>query len=106
MTTYELFTFLFSELDVQWEKCRDSDLGHFLSEMNPYLYEEEGSADPAIYEDFKIFFQNKKIEFDYGFKSIQDYLDSITFYPNLKRFICKITREEWIKRAEKFLETQ
>ena len=52
MNKFELFTMVFYALDAQWHKNKRSDLGNFLSSMNPFWWGDIGSADPAIYVDF------------------------------------------------------
>ena len=38
-------------LDSCWEENKNETLGQFLSEMNPYMWATETSADPAWYEE-------------------------------------------------------
>jgi len=44
---------LYYALDNVWEKNKDDNLGEFCSNMNPFLFKGEGSADPTIYSHFK-----------------------------------------------------
>ena len=54
MTRYELFKQLFHSLDsVYDEKKKELDeLVGLLADMNPYLFTDDESADPAMYSDF------------------------------------------------------
>ena len=54
MARYELFKQLFHSLDsVYDEKKKELDeLGGLLGDMNPYLFTDDDSADPATYSDF------------------------------------------------------
>ena len=45
MNNFEFFSLIFLMLDSCWDDCKDSKLGNFLSEMNPYSWETEDSAD-------------------------------------------------------------
>ena len=60
MNNFELFSLIFFMLNACWENCKDTELGQFLSGMNPYLWESEMSADPAWYEEFKEFRASNK----------------------------------------------
>ena len=46
------FLTLFTLLDKEYEKSKNHSLGSLLGSMNPDLFEESISADPAVYEDF------------------------------------------------------
>jgi hypothetical protein len=49
-----LFKQLFHALDTEYDKRKKEldELGGFLSDMNPYLFADSNSADPAMYSDF------------------------------------------------------
>ena len=52
MNQFELFTMVYYVLDAEWDETTDPKLGDFLSEMNPFLFEDIGSANPEIYQRF------------------------------------------------------
>jgi len=52
MKKYELFVMVFYALDHEWDQIRGQELGDFLSDMDPFLFDDEGSADPAVYSHF------------------------------------------------------
>lgn len=52
MNKFELYCMIFYALDAQWEESENQELGEFLSRANPFLFADEGSADPAVYADF------------------------------------------------------
>ena len=52
MNKFELYSMIFYALDAQWEESENQELGDFLSRANPFLFADEGSADPAVYADF------------------------------------------------------
>lgn len=103
MNNFEFFSLIFLLLNKQWEINHDETLGNFLSEMNPYLWEDEISADHAVYAEFLDFMNNKTIGSDYGYCLVNDYLDSISYYKNIKRFLDEIDEKSWIESAEKLL---
>lgn len=43
---------VFYVLDAEWDENKNTQLGEFLSGANPFLFDDIGSADPAIYEKF------------------------------------------------------
>ena len=90
-------------LNKQWEINHDETLGNFISGMNPYLWEEETSADPAVYDEFLEFMNNKTIGADYGYHLVNDYLDTVDYYKNIKRFLANIDGQFWIESAQKLL---
>ena len=53
MTAYETFVMLFYSLDAVYDESPNESLGNYLSGLNPFLFEGEGSADPAEYNDFE-----------------------------------------------------
>ncbi len=103
MTNFELFTLIFHALNQEWEECKDKTLGDFLSEINPYLWKAEMSADPAYFEEFKTFMNGKSISSDYGFKYAKEYLKTITYYPNLDKYLADYDEDSWINGAKQLL---
>lgn len=95
MNNFEFFSLIFFMLDACWDDNKDDNLGHFLSEMNPYLWDDIGSADPAVYEEFKNFMKNKTLGNDNGFSLAKDYLKTVTFYPNLDKYLDEYDQEGW-----------
>lgn len=49
---YQAFVSMFYALDVAFKKNGTERLRSFLSEANPFLWKDKGSADPAVYEEF------------------------------------------------------
>ena len=43
---------IFYALDNEWDQVRGRELGDFLSDMDPFTFDDEGSADPAVYSHF------------------------------------------------------
>lgn len=52
MNKFELYCMIFYVLDAEWDENKNEQLGDFLSEANPFLFADIGSADPAIYKHF------------------------------------------------------
>lgn len=53
MNIYKSFVYMFYALDAIYDESPNEELGNYLSGLNPFLFDDEGSADPAEYEEFK-----------------------------------------------------
>ena len=95
MNNFEFFSLIFFMLNACWEEDKDSELGQFLSGMNPYFWEPEMSADPAWYEEFKDFMKDKTLGEDNGFQLAKEYLKSIELYPGLEKYLDEYDQEGW-----------
>ena len=78
MNKFELFTMIFFVLDGYWDEHKGDDLGQFLSSMNPFLFEDIGSAVPDIYNDFCKMLGNRSITIDNSFGIAKEYISSIS----------------------------
>ena len=52
MNKFELYCMVFYVLDAEWDENKNAQLGDFLSNANPFLFDDIGSADPTVYERF------------------------------------------------------
>ena len=52
MNTFELFCLIFYALDAVWDESKDKELGNYLSNANPFLFKDIGSANPEVYDFF------------------------------------------------------
>ena len=52
MNKFELFCMVFYVLDAEWDENNNLQLGEYLSDANPFLFDDIGSADPIVYEKF------------------------------------------------------
>ena len=52
MNKFELYCMVFYVLDAEWDENKNPQLGEFLSGANPFLFDDIGSAEPTIYENF------------------------------------------------------
>ena len=53
MNIYKSFVYMFYALDAIYDEKPNDELGNYLSGLNPFWFDDEGSADPAEYEEFK-----------------------------------------------------
>ena len=54
MNAFELFCLIFYALDAVWNENENKELGNYLSDANPFLFKDIGSANPEIYESFRM----------------------------------------------------
>ena len=59
MNIYKSFVYMFYALDAVYDEAPSEELGNYLSGLNPFWFDYEGSADPAEYEEFKEAFVNR-----------------------------------------------
>lgn len=52
MNRFELFCMIFYALDASWIDSRSEAVGNYLSDANPFLFADNGSAVPEIYDHF------------------------------------------------------
>lgn len=99
MKIFEVYKNFFYALDYVYDNYKNKELGNFLSEANPFLFNDEGSADSCIYYEFKkIFLEDNKNE-DISEKDVYNW---IVKYINkldnsiVKEAFSKISFEMWI----------
>ncbi len=99
MNSFEFFCLIYFMLDHCWEETKDEKLTCSLSDMNPYLWMTEDSADPAVYANFQDFMQGKTLGDDNGFQLAKDFLkslkDSSELYAGLDAYLDEYSQEEW-----------
>lgn len=69
---------MFQALNAAWSETHNRALGDYLSDANPWLWSDKGSADPAVWTEFKSAFE---MRFPHGCASpeeahefVEDYL--------------------------------
>lgn len=66
---YSTYVNMFLALDALWDECHDDTIAGYLSEANPYLFEGQNSADPAVWAGFSSAFSDA---FPRGEASLED----------------------------------
>ena len=102
MNKFELFTMIFFVLDGYWDDHKDSELGIFLSSMNPFLFEDIGSAVPYVYDDFSKMIGGRTITIDNSFGLAKEYIKNINADYISDAFEW-IDESKWIDSCKKFL---
>ncbi len=101
MNQFELFCLIFYCLDAAWEARRDPRLAEYLSEANPFLFTDVGSADPGVYEDFcrKI---AGRVPLEESYAAAAAYLDGIG-NDAVKEAFAAVGEDEWLDGARAYL---
>lgn len=101
MNKFELYCMIYYALDAEWEKCKNVQLGAFLSGANPFLFEDIGSADPSIYIDFcKKVPDTILVEDSYEYA--KDYIESLNEVALSVAFLT-VNTTEWFECVKEFL---
>lgn len=92
-----LFKLMFCVLDDVWAQEKAESLSDYLDEASPF-YCEEGSFDPAVYDEFCSLYEKWESNFnDYGYEFILWYLDHVdSYYGDIKSFFLKKTKDQYI----------
>ena len=77
MNSFELFTMIFFTLDAYWDEHKGEELGNFLSGMNPFLFEGEGSAISNVYSEFCAFLDDMTITKENSYSIAKEYVYSL-----------------------------
>lgn len=101
MTKFELYCLIYYALDSIWDDTKDIELGQFLSSANPFLFNEKGSADEDIYNQFKNTISNS-VSIDNSYLLAKEYVKSLGIN-NVYTSFENITNDKWIECAKNYL---
>lgn len=101
MNAFELFCLVYFLLDRAWDRSRDDELGQYLSDADPFIWEDEGSADPAIYSEF-IQRVPKDIDVDGSYEIAKRYVKSLDSTSVLNAFET-VSPEQWLHAVKRYL---
>ena len=102
MNKFELFCLIFFALDNEWDKTQNEELGEYLSNANPFLFADIGSAISDCYILFCDFIGNKEITTENSFDIANSYVKSLTIKSVSSAFEC-INKDDWVKAVNKYL---
>lgn len=94
------FLALFHFIENEYFKTKNDSLGVMASSMNPHIFADGNSADPAYYSDFCVFI--KKYDSENVKSAYNASIDFLMFYHTefefqIKEYIDKLTLEEYSK---------
>ena len=105
MNKFELFTMIYFWLDKYYENETDDRITNQLSEMNPFLWTDIGSADPAVYDEYSTFLGERDISLENSLSIAKEYVKTIDYVDVTEAFE-NIDPGEWIRGCEKYLATE
>lgn len=101
---FQLFKLMICVLAEIWKESPNDGLGSYLDEANPFCVE-EGSFDPAVYEDFKESYNKWKNSFDdYGYNFICNYLKKLdSYYGDIYGLFSRLSKEAYLVLAKEIV---
>ncbi len=103
MILYDVFVLMFDALDAMYDENPSEVLGNYLSGLNPFLFDDEGSAVPAEYENFKQaffkHFNDKEPTAEESYVFCKDYLN-LNAPKEANIAFDKINKDDWIYSVE------
>ena len=103
MLVYDVFVLMFDALDAMYDETPNEILGNYLSGLNPFWFDDEGSADPAEYEEFKETFSQEFPQKEPTPEEAYDFCKNYLKYKAPKEVndaFDKIDKDDWIYSAE------
>ena len=105
MNKFELFTLIYFWLNRYYKDETDDRIINQLSEMNPFIWADIGSADPAVYIEYCAFLGERKISLEDSLSIAKDYVKTID-YVDVTAAFENMDPEEWTHGCEKYLATE
>ena len=105
MNRFELFTLIYFWLDSYYKDATDDRLITQISDMNPFIWEDIGSADPVAYIDFCEFIGDKEITVDNSLEIAKEYVKTID-YADVKNICHRIIKERMQTNPQATITTQ
>lgn len=76
-----------------WDDHKNDELGAFLSNMNPFLFEDIGSAVPDVYVNFCKIIGDRSITIDNSYDIAKEYISN--FNDNISNAFGWMDKEKW-----------
>lgn len=107
MNRFELFTLMYFVLDAYYEdEVKENDkLSVFLGDMNPFVWEDCISGDPAMYSEYCDFMGKKEITLENSLKIAKEYIKTIDFVDVTEAFQ-NMKDDEWIDGCTRYLSSE
>ena len=106
MTNFELFTMMYYVLEAENEKIgrTDEHLLDYVSDLNPFLWASEDSADPAYFSEFTEFMKNKTIGEDFGYSLIIEFIKTNDeYYFGMEKYFLHTSIDEFKEATSRYL---
>lgn len=101
MNKFELFCMIFYVLDADWDDTKDAVVGEQLSGANPFLFDDSGSADPAVFAHFCTVIDRditEKNSYSLAVKYIEELNDK-----NITKAFYSLGEETWMNSVSDYL---
>ena len=102
MNRFELFSLIYFWLSRFYKNTTDDRVINQLSEMNPFLWDDIGSADPAVYDDYCAFIGDRKITVEKSLDIAKGYVQIID-YADITEAFLNVDHEQWEKGCREYL---
>lgn len=102
MNRFELFTIIYFWLDNYYKDEKDDKIINQLSEMNPFLWKDIGSADPAVYEEFCTFIGSREITIANSLEIAKAYVQTVD-YADITEAFRNVDSERWKNGCKEYL---
>ena len=104
LNTYTSFKLLYYALDSIFDETKEEGLGAFCSNMNPFIFTDESSADPATYSNYKKQFEerfNKECSISEAYEFAKEYLNKeVDIYAKYAvDAFSRVSLEDWTNAA-------
>ena len=105
MTRYDLFCMIFFALDADWDETHDEELGKYLSDANPFLFEGEGSAISEVYNEFCRIIKTENIVKEKSFDLAKEYVNRLNNRAVTESFDL-LKEDQWKDALNAYLEME
>ena len=104
---FELFTLIYFVLDAYYEDevKTNENLNIVLSDMNPFIWGDCISGDPAMYASYSKFIGNREITLDNSLEIAKEYVKTIDFADVTEAFD-DMTDEDWLPVCQEYLASE
>lgn len=105
MNKFELFTIIYYWLDNFYKDSADEMVINQISDMNPFVWEELTSADPAVYEEYNSFIKDKNITIENSLLIASEYAATIE-YADVTEAFRNADNSKWEKGVRNYLSSK
>ena len=107
MNKFELFTLIYFVLDAYYEDevNNNENLSIVLSDMNPFVWTDCTSADPAVYSSYCEYLGEREITLENSLEIAKSYVKTIDFADVTEAFQ-NMPDEEWIIACKEYLKSE
>ena len=101
MNKFELFSMIYYTLNHYWKENKNEELTSFLSDMNPFLFDDIGSAVHSVYQEFCLSI-NEEITIDNSFNIACEYIKGIGLQAVTDAFSW-VKEDDWKVKCKKYM---